>query len=91
MKTNPWGICLLIPLLMVCSSLDYTVIQHVDLFDGKQFHHDVNLVFTDSLITDINQKRRFNKRTQVIDGRGKTIVPPLLNAHRCTKFWDELP
>lgn len=81
MKTNPWVICILIPLLVGCSSLDYTVIQHLDLFDGEQVHRDMNLVFADGLITDINQKRKFSKCTQIIDGQGKTILPPLLNAH----------
>lgn len=71
----------LLPFLLSCSSVDYTVIQNVDLFDGKQVHQHVNLVFTDSLITSINQKRRFKKHARVIDGQGKTILPPLLNAH----------
>ncbi len=66
---------------MACSSLDYTIIQNVDLFDGEQVHKGVNLVFADSIVTEINQHKKFSKRAEIIDGQGKTILPPLLNAH----------
>lgn len=81
MKIKTWLLSLILSFLFGCSSLDYTVIQNVDLFDGEQVLHGVNLVFADSLITDINQKKRFRKRAEIIDGQGKTILPPLLNAH----------
>lgn len=67
--------------LMGCSTANYTVIRNVDLFDGKDVYHQVNLVFADSLITDINKKKRFGKNAHIIEGKGMTIVPPLLNAH----------
>ena len=71
----------LLLILMGCSPANYTVIKNVDLFDGAKVHHTVNLVFFDSMIIDINQKRRFSKHALIIEGKGMTIIPPLLNAH----------
>jgi len=66
---------------MGCSPTHYTVIRNVDLFDGTEVFHQVNLVFSDSIITDINKKKKFGKKALIIEGKGMTIVPPLLNAH----------
>lgn len=90
MKFSTSCLVFLLPLLLGCARVDYTVIQNVNLFDGEEVHEGVNLVFADSLITAINQKRKFNKRAQIIDGRGKTILPPLLNAHVHVRDPDDL-
>ncbi len=90
MKYSATFLVFLLPVLFGCARLDYTVIQNVDLFDGEHVHEGINVVFTDSLITAIHQKRKFNKRAQIIDGRGKTILPPLLNAHVHVREPDDL-
>ncbi|NET38439.1 MAG: hypothetical protein F6K19_41665 [Cyanothece sp. SIO1E1] len=90
MKYSTSCLVFLLPLLLGCARVDYTVIQNVNLFDGEEVHEGVNLVFADSLITAINQKRKFNKGAQIIDGRGKTILPPLLNAHVHVRDPDDL-
>lgn len=74
------GVLLLLA-LSSCTLRNYTLIQHVNVFDGEQVHENVNLVFADSLIVAITAKNRHYRRAQVIEGAGKTILPPLINAH----------
>lgn len=64
-----------------CVQKNYVVITNVDVFDGMVIKEGVNFVFRDSLIIAIDQTGKKYKNATLIDGRGKTIIPPLINAH----------
>lgn len=64
-----------------CSQRNYTIIENVDVFDGKRIHEKVNFVFADSFIIAILPKSRRYKHATIIDGTNMTILPPFLNAH----------
>lgn len=67
--------------LSSCSPKPYVLIQDVSVFDGENLHEQVNFVFLDSVIIGISPKEKRYSRAQIIDGRGMTIIPPLINAH----------
>ena len=73
-------VCLVLALDACKEPTNYTIISGVNIFDGQNFHENAHLVFQDSLIIAISSGDIDYEGT-VIDGRGKTIVPPLLNAH----------
>lgn len=82
MKVASYLACCTLFLFLACSRSHFTVIKSVDLFDGEKVHQGVHLIIDDSLIVDITTKDKPLRRAEkVIDGTGKTILPPLLNAH----------
>ncbi|MBL7913156.1 MAG: amidohydrolase family protein [Bacteroidia bacterium] len=60
---------------------NYTTISHVDVFDGSQLHKDVYFTFKDSVIISISKQPIKYKGAREIEGTGKTILPPFINAH----------
>ncbi|HMT28584.1 MAG TPA: amidohydrolase family protein [Bacteroidia bacterium] len=60
---------------------NYTTIINVNLFDGHHIFENVNFTFSDSIIISISDKFIDYKNATIIDGHGKTILPPLINAH----------
>lgn len=74
------GLFLLVA-LSACSPKPYVLIQDVTVFDGESLHENVNFVFLDSVIIDISPKKKRYSGAQIIDGKGMTIIPPLINAH----------
>lgn len=64
-----------------------TVIKNVRLFDGKDVHPSATVVFSPSTgkITDVHTSSSANVATEpgmtVIDGRGHTLLPGLIEAH----------
>ncbi len=67
--------------LAACSKKHYTVIKAVDVFDGEIVHSKVDFAFSNEGIAYISQNKRHGKNSTIIDGSGKTIVPPMINAH----------
>ncbi|HRD40958.1 MAG TPA: amidohydrolase family protein [Bacteroidia bacterium] len=70
-------------ILTSCSSKQekITIISNVGLFDGYSYKSNVNLAFDGEKIIEISEQTLKYKNANEIDGRGKTIIPPLLNAH----------
>ena len=57
------------------------VIQHVNFFDGEDYQTNVNVIVEDQLIVDITTENNWPAYSTVINGKDRTIIPPLLNAH----------
>lgn len=64
-----------------------TVIKNVRLFDGKDVHPSATVIFspTTGKITDVSTSSSSNVATEpgmtVIDGRGHTLLPGLIESH----------
>ncbi len=82
MKKTNLVLLLSILFLASCAQSQYTVITNVDVFDGETIRQDVDFVFKDSVIVAIGKSTAKHKNgASFIDGSGKTILPPLINAH----------
>ncbi len=75
------GIIIILIFLTSCSNQHYTIIRDVNVFDGKNVLENVDFVFNQSGIERISKKRKRYKNSTIIDGKGKTILPPMINAH----------
>lgn len=51
------------------------------VFDGNTLHENAYFLFSDSTIVAISPRPVRFRKAAVIDGRGQTILPPLINAH----------
>ncbi len=58
-----------------------TTIINIDVFDGENVFENVNFTFSDKRIISISKKFERHENAKIIDGKGKTILPPLINAH----------
>lgn len=71
-----------IALLCSCDNRkNLVVFQNVNLFDGESYQTNVNIILDGDSIAEITTKNDWPGTSLVIDGQGKTILPPLLNAH----------
>lgn len=57
------------------------VISNASIFDGAQMLENASIVFKDGKVLEIGEKIGKYPKAKRIDGTGKTILPPLLNAH----------
>ena len=65
-----------------CNSSDkFIVIKNVNLFDGENYFTDVNVILDSNIIYDVTKEKIWSFGSTVINGKDKTIIPPLLNAH----------
>ncbi len=67
--------------LTSCSKQHYTVIKNVNVFDGEKVLENVDFVFNSKGIESISGSKKSYRKSTIIDGEGKTILPPLINAH----------
>jgi imidazolonepropionase-like amidohydrolase len=67
--------------LAACNRQPATLIADVNVFDGERVHEKVNFIFNERGIHYIGKRKPRPGRYIVLDGRGKTILPPLINAH----------
>jgi imidazolonepropionase-like amidohydrolase len=56
------------------------LIQNVKLYDGITIREQVDVLISDGVITSIG-KHKADAATVIVDGKGKTIIPLLINAH----------
>jgi imidazolonepropionase-like amidohydrolase len=63
------------------------VFTNVSFFNGEEYFERVNLILNGNLIVDISTEEIIPEGFVSIDGTGKTIIPPLLNAH--VHVWSE--
>ncbi len=71
-------------LLASCSALvtrnNCTIIKNVNVFEGEYYMENTNFVFDSTGIVDIT--RDISQYSgKYIDGKNRTIIPPMLNAH----------
>ena len=76
--------------LSSCTYKHYTIIEDVDVFDGKQVFKNVDFSFSADKIAYISANKKRRKNATIIDGKGKTILPPLINAHVHVRNSDNL-
>lgn len=67
-------------------NMSHTVIRNVTLFDGKASHTDATVIFdgTTGLITSVSTGTApsdYPSGATVIDGRGQTLIPGLIDGH----------
>lgn len=84
------AIAVLLIFLASCSQQRYTIVKGVDVFDGEKVRENVDFVFTESRIIRISPQSKRYRHARVIDGKGKTILPPMVNAHVHVRNADNL-
>ncbi len=64
--------------LLLASAL---MVQDVRVFDGARVWERVNVAVVDGRIAEVGPKVHAPKGAVVVDGRGKTLLPGLIDAH----------
>lgn len=80
MKRLIW-ILVIISGLTSCSKKHYTIIKNVNVFDGEEVLENVDFAFSSERIEYISVNKKHSKKSRIINGKGMTILPPLINAH----------
>jgi imidazolonepropionase-like amidohydrolase len=74
-------------LLFVCSGLNAQqadkpiVFQNVDVFDGARVVRNTNVLVHDGLVRAIGRRITVPRSAELIDGKGRTLLPGLIDAH----------
>ena len=58
-----------------------TLIRNVAVFDGVQKQVDRSVLIEGSKIVDINYRGKVSPKMRIVDGRGKTLLPGLIDSH----------
>ncbi len=66
------------------------VIADVQLFDGFDVSSNQSITIIDGLIASIDDSKRVSGNLRVVDGRGKTLLPGLMDAHTHTQNAEQL-
>lgn len=72
---------LLVPFLSTAQSSETVLIQSVRFFDGESVQERMDVFFEGSQIARIVPHSPDHRAKEIIDGRGKTLIPALINAH----------
>lgn len=72
---------LLVPFFSTAQPSETLLIQSVRLFDGESVQDDMDVFFKGGKVTRIVPHSSDHQAEQIIDGRGKTLIPGLVNAH----------
>lgn len=86
-KTKYMRNLLLLGLFCAASLLSYAqdsanlLIQNVRLFDGENVREGMDVLFENGKVANIEAHDPQRQAEQVIDGKGKTLLPGLINAH----------
>ncbi|CAH0155170.1 Imidazolonepropionase [Massilia sp. Bi118] len=68
-----------------------TLVQDVRVFDGKSAHEHRSVLVRDGLIADSDYRGMAPEGSRVVDGKGRTLLPGLIDAHVHTWQHFELP
>jgi imidazolonepropionase-like amidohydrolase len=60
------------------------IVEHVRVFDGTDVIADTNVVVEDGIIRAVSTKVARPAGAEVVDGRGKTLLPGLIDSHTHT-------
>ena len=58
-----------------------TIIKNVNIYTGYEYIENTNLIYQNGIIRDLNKTIKTPSNAKIIDGKNKTIIPPLVNAH----------
>lgn len=58
-----------------------TLIRHVTVFDGVQKQVDRSVLIEGGKIIDANYRGKLLPKMRIVDGRGKTLLPGLIDSH----------
>lgn len=96
LKSFSWRV-LIFSIFFVYSALSFeiaaqdvfqaTVIKNVQIFDGEQIIPKGSVVFEKGKITAVGRKVKIPERAEVLDARGHTLLPGLIDAH--VHVWDQ--
>jgi imidazolonepropionase-like amidohydrolase len=79
---------------LACSSAaqaGVTLVQDVRVFDGRSAHEHRSVLVRDGLIADADYRGKAPAGSRVVDGKGRTLLPGLIDAHVHTWQHFELP
>jgi imidazolonepropionase-like amidohydrolase len=68
-----------------------TLVQDVRVFDGKTAHEHRSVLVRDGVIADGDYRGKVPAGARVVDGKGRTLLPGLIDAHVHTYRHFELP
>jgi imidazolonepropionase-like amidohydrolase len=75
------NLLLIIFIAFALPSFAATAIRNVRLFDGNKVINDATVVFDNGVITAAGPNAKIPDGATVIDGKGKTLLPGLIDAH----------
>jgi imidazolonepropionase-like amidohydrolase len=58
-----------------------TLVQDVRVFDGKSAHEHRSVLLRDGVIADADYRGKAPEGSRVVDGKGRTLLPGLIDAH----------
>jgi hypothetical protein len=58
-----------------------TLVQDVRVFDGKAAHEHRSVLVRDGVIVDADYRGKAPAGSRVVDGKGRTLLPGLIDAH----------
>lgn len=58
-----------------------TVIRHVRVFDGESMVNDTSVLITNGKVAAIGPNLRAPRRATVVEGKGCTLLPGLIDSH----------
>ncbi|WP_400079843.1 amidohydrolase family protein [Winogradskyella sp. R77965] len=71
----------LLVLTLFGNAQDSFIIENVKVFDGETVISSTSVKVENGIIVKISKRIKSSGNTEVIDGRGKTLIPALSNAH----------
>lgn len=80
------GLCAALPVLA-----DSWLIQNVRVFDGERMHASRSVLIDGARISDDNYRGAAPAGAKVVDGKGRTLLPGLIDAHTHAYRHQELP
>ncbi len=66
---------------LVANAQDSFLIENVKVFDGNTIIKSTSVKVENGIIVEISKKIKASREVVVIDGKGKTLMPALSNAH----------
>ncbi len=80
-KMKQLSILIFVLLTFVVSAQDKFIINDVRLFDGENVYENISVLVDNGIISKIIHGQYVDKSIKHIDGKGKTLIPALTNAH----------